>query len=67
MFKSAMILIADLSRFDPQSFAPKVVIIHDLLRLFADRNFNKECKNQIVITIGDIFLACTAQAEKIPT
>lgn len=62
MFKSAMILIADLSRFDPVSFAPKVVIIQDLLKLFVDHNFNKECKNQIVITIGDIFLSCNTEA-----
>lgn len=58
LFKATMILIGDLSRFNPAKFSPYVVIINDLLTLFSDPNFNNECKFSILTVVGDLFLSC---------
>ena len=63
LFKATTILISDLSRFDPIKFSANIVIIDDLLKLFMDPHFSNECKLQILVTIGDLFLSCPNQAE----
>lgn len=59
LFRAALILLSDLSRFSPEKFAPYVPIVLDFINYFEDPTFNNDSKISILGFIGEIFLSST--------